>query len=91
MNTPAAERRNPAPSSMPQGPTPRRLLLCLAAAALAGCALPPAPKDATPAQPEAATGFTAKSGWATRKFAVAAANPLATEAGYRVLRPVAPP
>lgn len=86
MNTPAAERRNPAPSSMPQGPTPRRLLLCLAAAALAGCALAPAPKDATPAQPEAATGFTSKLGWATRKFAVAAANPLATEAGYRVLK-----
>jgi gamma-glutamyltranspeptidase / glutathione hydrolase len=36
--------------------------------------------------PEAATGSTDKPGWSTRRFAVAAANPLATEAGYQVLR-----
>src|SRR5690606_35344405 len=35
---------------------------------------------------EAATGYTAKPGWATERFAVAAANPLATEAGYEILK-----
>ncbi len=36
--------------------------------------------------PEAASGFTDKPGWATERFAVAAANPLATDAGYQVLK-----
>ena len=39
-----------------------------------------------PTQPESATGFMAKPGWVTRRFAVAAANPLATQAGARLLR-----
>ncbi len=39
-----------------------------------------------PLQPEAASGYTDKSGWAAERFAVAAANPLATDAGYQVLR-----
>ena len=37
-------------------------------------------------QPESASGFTPKPGWATAKFAVASANPLATEAGYQILK-----
>jgi gamma-glutamyltranspeptidase / glutathione hydrolase len=37
-------------------------------------------------QPEGASGITAKPSWATRKFAVAAANPLATDAGYQILK-----
>ncbi len=37
-------------------------------------------------QPEAASGYQAKPGWASTRFAVAAANPLATEAGYQILR-----
>ena len=64
----------------------------LAAALLvAGCASPPpaftyrAP-DAVPQAPEAASGYTAKPGWSAQKFMVAAANPLATDAGYQVLR-----
>ncbi|WP_345060435.1 gamma-glutamyltransferase family protein [Acidovorax lacteus] len=61
-----------------------------AAALLAGCASTPASFSYTPppaaAQPEAASGYTEKPGWATQKFAVAAANPLATDAGYQVLR-----
>src|SRR5690554_3771756 len=36
--------------------------------------------------PEAASGYTEKPGWATQRFAVAAANPLATDAGYQVLQ-----
>ena len=37
-------------------------------------------------QPEVATASVAKPGWATRTYAVAAANPLATEAGQQMLR-----
>ena len=36
--------------------------------------------------PEAASGFATKPGWAVERFAVAAANPLATEAGYKILK-----
>ncbi|MEO6623517.1 MAG: gamma-glutamyltransferase, partial [Burkholderiaceae bacterium] len=39
-----------------------------------------------PAQPEGSSGYTEKPGWATSKFAVAAANPLATDAGYQILK-----
>jgi len=39
-----------------------------------------------PAQPEAASATQTKPGWGTRQFAVAAANPLATQAGYAMLR-----
>ena len=55
--------------------------------ALAGCA--GAPKEfayTVPAQPEGASGYTEKPGWTTEKFAVAAANPLATDAGYQILK-----
>nr|WP_091571739.1 gamma-glutamyltransferase family protein [Oryzisolibacter propanilivorax] len=39
-----------------------------------------------PAQPEGSSGYTPKPGWAAERFAVAAANPLATDAGYQVLK-----
>jgi gamma-glutamyltranspeptidase / glutathione hydrolase len=39
-----------------------------------------------PEQPEMGTGYTEKPGWATEEFAVAAANPLATDAGYQIIR-----
>lgn len=51
--------------------------------ALAQSALPPL---AATVQPEAASAIQIKPGWATRHFAVAAANPLATQAGYAMLR-----
>lgn len=38
-----------------------------------------------PPQPEMATGYQPKPGWATSRFAVAAANPLATDAGFQIL------
>jgi gamma-glutamyltranspeptidase / glutathione hydrolase len=41
---------------------------------------------AAPLQPEVASGYAAKVGVQTTRFAVAAANPLATEAGYQVLK-----
>jgi len=37
-------------------------------------------------QPEAATGRNTKPGWHTRTYAVAAANPLATQAGQQILQ-----
>jgi gamma-glutamyltranspeptidase/glutathione hydrolase len=36
--------------------------------------------------PESATGYTEKQGWTAKKFMVAAANPLATDAGYDILK-----
>ena len=39
-----------------------------------------------PAMPELASGWTPKPGWSAKRFMVAAANPLATDAGYRILR-----
>lgn len=61
--------------------------VALLAATLVGCASAPrAWRYEVPTQPEGATGSTAKPGWATRRDAVAAANPLATDAGRQVLR-----
>ncbi|MDQ3059653.1 MAG: gamma-glutamyltransferase family protein [Pseudomonadota bacterium] len=64
------------------------------AALLAACASVPSPAPsaalhpaaAAAPQPEGASGYSPKPGWATTRFAVAAANPLATEAGYRILK-----
>jgi gamma-glutamyltranspeptidase/glutathione hydrolase len=36
--------------------------------------------------PEAASGYTEKAGWAARKYMVAAAKPLAADAGYEMLK-----
>lgn len=36
--------------------------------------------------PESASGYVEKPGWTTKRFAVAAANPLATDAGYQIIR-----
>lgn len=63
----------------------------VSAALLAACSFAPetAEKRLTyqvPDQPEGSSGYTEKPGWATEKFAVAAANPLATDAGYQVLK-----
>ena len=66
----------------------KRLLTSVAAACLlAACATAPVPFVYNPpVQLEGSSGYTAKPGWATKKFAVAAANPLATDAGLQVLR-----
>ena len=63
-----------------------RLGLLATAALLAACSSTPRFSYTVPAQPEGASGYTEKPGWATTKFAVAAANPLATDAGYQVLK-----
>jgi len=65
----------------------RFCLGCAAALALAmGLAACQHASAPLPVQPEGATGITAKSGWSFRAQAVAAANPLATEAGLTILR-----
>jgi len=63
------------------------LAAALVAGMLSACTTGPRTLNyvAPPAQPEAATGTTSKPGWATRTYAVAAANPLATDAGRQVL------
>jgi gamma-glutamyltranspeptidase/glutathione hydrolase len=71
--------------------TCRQMLRWLNALALAalllGCAAAPvATPDAAPLQPEAATGLQASSGVRVERQAVAAAHPLAAEAGLRMLR-----
>ena len=68
----------------------KRLLTSVALAALlAACANSPPSQfayNAPTQQPEGSSGFTPKPGWASKKFAVAAANPLATDAGYQILK-----
>ena len=69
----------------------RNLLLALNAVALAAlltaCASPSGNFAYTiPNLPESPLGYAEKPGWATTKFAVAAANPWAADAGYQVLR-----
>lgn len=60
-----------------------------AAALLAACTSTPSLHYTPPAaadQPEGSSGWTDKPGWANEKYAVAAANPLATDAGFQVLK-----
>ncbi len=63
----------------------RAPVLALWLGLLAGCAAPPALDYRIPAQPEGASGYVDKPGWSATRFAVAAANPLATDAGFQVL------
>lgn len=64
-----------------------RVAVAVLAGSLGACALQPtAFHYATPDQPNAPVGYQEKPGWATQNFAVAAANPLATDAGYQVLK-----
>ncbi len=61
--------------------------MSLAALLLAACtSTPPHFAYSVPLQPEGWSGYTEKPGWATAKFSVAAANPLATDAGYQILK-----
>jgi gamma-glutamyltranspeptidase/glutathione hydrolase len=56
----------------------------IALAAVLLCTLPLHAQDSR--APEIATGWQEKAGWSAQKFMVAAANPLATEAGYQMLK-----
>ncbi len=64
--------------------------IAFAAALLSACTTAPtfqykAPETGMQA-PEAASGYAEKAGVVSKKFMVAAANPLATEAGYQILK-----
>jgi gamma-glutamyltranspeptidase/glutathione hydrolase len=63
-----------------------KLLLIGLVAILLGCTTPPTFRYQVPDQPEGSSGYAEKPGWSTQRFAVAAANPLATDAGYQALR-----
>ncbi|MGL5609434.1 MAG: gamma-glutamyltransferase, partial [Aeromonas veronii] len=64
--------------------------LAVALALLAGCASDNGFHYTPPAQtliaPEAASGWTDKQGWQGHDFMVAAANPLAVDAGYQIIK-----
>ncbi|MCX7660720.1 MULTISPECIES: gamma-glutamyltransferase family protein [Caldimonas] len=65
----------------------RGLAACAASLALLlGCAAAPTPDTARPHQPEAASGVRQHSAVLVREQAVAAAHPLAADAGWRMLR-----
>ncbi len=64
----------------------RRIAAVAALAALAALVACGGPVVLPTVVPESATGWTPKPGWAGTKQMVAAANPLATEAGYQMLR-----
>lgn len=81
------------PHLLPSSATASRWSLSLAAVAtaalLAACNSQPQLQYQPPMasdQPEGSSGWTDKPGWATEQYAVAAANPLATDAGYQVLQ-----
>lgn len=81
------------PHLLPSCTTTSRWPLSLAAVAtaalLAACSSQPQLQYQPPSasdQPEGSSGWTDKPGWATEQYAVAAANPLATDAGYQVLQ-----
>jgi gamma-glutamyltranspeptidase/glutathione hydrolase len=61
-------------------------LSALVALLLAGCASQGDFKYSISDQPEGASGYSEKPGWVTSRFAVAAASPLAANAGYQVLK-----
>ena len=72
-------------------PLTNRVLPLLIGLMMGACAGPEGTTRSTgvappPTQPESASGLTAKPGWRFQQQAVAAANPLATEAGAQVLR-----
>ena len=63
----------------------RSRALSLLVLALAGCSWAPSAPDGL-ALPEGGSGWVGKTGVAATRFMVAAANPLAADAGYEVLR-----
>jgi gamma-glutamyltranspeptidase / glutathione hydrolase len=62
-----------------------RTTVCALCACL-GAAVTSAQTTASALQPEAPSGYQDKAGWSGQRMAVAAANPLATQTGWDVLR-----
>jgi gamma-glutamyltranspeptidase/glutathione hydrolase len=63
-----------------------QVALCATLTAFSGAAVAQDAVQALQQAPEAASGWHEKAGWAARKNMVAAANPLAVEAGYAMLK-----
>ena len=64
-----------------------KLLSLVALTLIGGCASNPTTFNyVVPNQPEGSSGYAEKPGWSSKNFSVAAANPLATDAGYQVLK-----
>ncbi len=61
-------------------------LLAFAAACAAAQAFPALAQDASQKAPEVGTAYAQKAGWTAKKYMVAAANPLAVDAGYQMLK-----
>src|SRR5690606_11517471 len=59
------------------------VILC---AAFAGARAETVLREPLPVTPEAGSGYSVKPGWTAQKFMVAAANPLAVDAGYKMLK-----
>ena len=65
----------------------KRFTLLALGLALAGAFQSPVhAQDTRQAAPEAATGYHDKAGWPAKNYMVAAANPLAVDAGYQILK-----
>jgi gamma-glutamyltranspeptidase/glutathione hydrolase len=65
----------------------RLRMLALAAALMGAFAHVPAlAQEVAEKAPEVGTAYTEKAGWAASKYMVAAANPLAVDAGYKMLK-----
>lgn len=60
--------------------------LALSLTLLGALAASPAFAEVPQKAPEIATAYAEKSGWTSQKFMVAAANPLAADAGYQMLK-----
>ncbi|MGF6119616.1 gamma-glutamyltranspeptidase/glutathione hydrolase [Janthinobacterium lividum] len=60
--------------------------LALSLTLLGALAVSPVFAEVPQKAPEIATAYAEKSGWAAQKFMVAAANPLAADAGYQMLK-----
>lgn len=64
----------------------RAALAAALALSLAACTSPAPPAGALPDGPEAGSGFVDKPGWQARRHMIAAAHPLAVQAGLQMLR-----
>jgi gamma-glutamyltranspeptidase/glutathione hydrolase len=64
------------------------IAVCLAALLASCVTAPPSPplRYSVPQLPEGSSGYNEKPGWSAQRFMVAAANPLATDAGYQILK-----
>lgn len=64
-------------------------IIFLVTTLLAACSTAPVTTSITkpaPIEPEGSSGYTEKNGWVAQRFMVAAANPLAVDAGYQMLK-----